>query len=304
MDLNLARAFVLVAEARSFTAAAKSLGVPTSSVSRAMVRLETQLRTKLFIRTTRRTSLTAPGRVFFEHACKAVGELTEGERRVSELLGQPRGELRLTLPTNLDDGFLAGQLVTFAQAHPQVQLTVVPTNRKVDLVEEDFDLALRVEQDAKDSPLLLHELGRFHAWLAASPSYLARRGRPRRPQDLANHDCVGMRPEKGLTRWPLLGPRGLEPVDVRGPIAADDMQLALQLVQGGAGIGTVVFAPGASPSLDPRLVRVLPDYIVQGPGLFLATIAKKNLPLRVSLFREFLIGAYAEVPARAGAPSP
>jgi DNA-binding transcriptional LysR family regulator len=294
MDLNLARTFVLVAEARSFTAAARSLGVPTSSASRAVGRLEAALGTRLFVRSTRKTSLTASGRVFFEHARKALAELDDGERRVGELLGQPRGELRLTVPGNLDGGYLARQLVAFAQIHPQLRLTVVPTNRKVDLEEEGFDLALRVEQKSLDSTLALHELGRFHAWLVAAPAYLARRGRPKRPQDLASHDCVGLRPEKGLSRWPLLGPRGIETVEVSGPIATDDMQLARQLVEGGAGIGTLIFAPGARALLEPGLVRVLPQYIVQGPGLHVATTSRKNLPLRVRLLREFLINAYAQ----------
>jgi DNA-binding transcriptional LysR family regulator len=295
LDLNLARTFVLVAEARSFTAAAKTLAVPTSSVSRAIVRLETELGTKLFERSTRKTALTATGRVFFEHAQKAVTELTEGEQRVGELLGQPRGEVRLTLPANLDDGFLAQQLVAFARAHPQVRLAVVPTNRKTDLLEEGFDLALRAEQKSSDSPLALHPLGRYHAWLVASPAYLKHRGRPKRPQDLAAHDCIGMRPHKGLSRWPLLGPNGIETVDVRGPIAADDMQLARQLVEHGAGIGTLIFAPGARAVLEAGLVRVLPEYIVQGPGLFVATMSRKNLPLRVTLLREFLVNAYPQV---------
>lgn len=295
MDLNLARTFVLVAQARSFTAAAKMLGVPTSSVSRAIVRLETELVTKLFERNTRKTALTATGRVFFEYAQKAISELTEGEQRVGELLGQPRGEVRLTIPANLDDGFLARQLVAFAHAHPQVQLAVVATNRKTDLVEEGFDLALRAEQKSADSPLALQELGRYHAWLVASPAYLKRRGRPQRPPDLAAHDCIGMRPQKGLSRWPLVGAHGTETVDVRGPIAADDMQLARQLVEHGAGIGTLIFAPGARGGLEAGLVRVLPEYIVQGPGLFVATTSRRNLPLRVRLLREFLVNAYAQV---------
>lgn len=296
MDLNLAKTFVLVAEARSFTAAAKLLGVPTSSVSRAVARLEGALGTRLFTRTTRKTSLTTTGRVFFEHAQHAVEALREGEQRVGDLLGQPRGELRLTIPTNLDDGFLAQQLVAFTRAHPQIQIAVVPTNRKVDLAEERFDLALRIEQQSGTSPLTLVELGRFHAWLVASPEYLARRGRPKRPEDLLQHDCVGMRPEKGLSRWPLLGPQGVEEtIEVRGAIAADDLQFARQLVERGAGIGTLVFAPGAPVALGRGLVRVLPEHIVQGPGLFVATASRKNLPLRVTLFREFLVSAYRQV---------
>ena len=295
MDLNLARTFVFVAEAQSFTAAAKLLGLPTSSVSRAVVRLESQLGAKLFVRSTRKTSLTTAGRAFFEHARKAITELSEGERRIGELLGQPRGEIRLTVPVNLDDGFFARQLVAFARAYPQVQLSIVPTNRKVALVEEGFDLALRVEHGSIDGSLVLHELGRFHAWLVAAPSYLSRRGRPKRPRDLTEHDCVGMRPVKGLSRWPLFGPRGIETVDVRGSIAVDDMPLAVQFVECGAGIGTLIFAPGAAVSLDRRLTRVLPEYIVQGPGLFVATASVKNVPLRVALLRDFLINAYAQV---------
>lgn len=294
MDLNLARVFVQVAEAKSFTAAAKLLGLPTSSVSRAVVRLEGELGSKLFVRSTRRTTLTALGRVFFENAHRAIWELTEGERRVSELLGRPQGEVRLTIPTNLDDGFLARQLVAFARAHPQVQLTVVPTNRKVELAEEGFDLALRVEQQSSESNLALHELGRFHAWVVASPAYLRRRGRPMKPQDLMDHECIGMRPQKGLSRWPLLGPRGIETVEVRGSISADDMVLARQLVECGAGIGTLVFAPGVRSALEAGLVRVMPEYIVQGPLLFVATLSRKNLPLRVRLLREFLINAYTD----------
>lgn len=303
MDLNLAKTFVLVAETRSFTAAAKLLGVPTSSASRAVGRLELELGSKLFTRTTRMTALTASGRVFFAHAQRALGEFLEGERRVGELLGQPRGELRLTIPTNLDDGFLARQLVAFAHAHPQIQITVVPTNRKVQLEEEGFDLALRIEQQSTESSLALQELGRFYAWAVAAPSYLARRGRPKRPKDLLEHDCVGMRPEKGISRWPLLGPRGIETVEVRSTVAADDMLLVRQLVEAGGGIGTLIFAPGAQGSLGAGLVRVLPDYVVQGPGLFIATATRRNLPLRVSLFREFLISAYAaqeSARARAG----
>lgn len=160
MNLTLVRAFVAVAEARSFTAAAKALDVPTSSVSRAVTRIEDALRTKLFERTTRKTALSAAGRVYYEHARQALDALEEGESRVSELLGQPRGEVKLTVPINLDSGFLARQLVAFSRAYPQVRLAVVPTNRWVDMSEEGFDLALRVQQKSADSPLALRELGR------------------------------------------------------------------------------------------------------------------------------------------------
>lgn len=291
MNLTLVRAFVAVAEARSFTAAAKALDVPTSSVSRAVTRIEDALRTKLFERTTRKTALSAAGRVYYEHARQALDALEEGESRVSELLGQPRGEVKLTVPINLDSGFLARQLVAFSRAYPQVRLAVVPTNRWVDMSEEGFDLALRVQQKSADSPLALRELGAFHAWLVASPGYLQSHGTPRAPRDLARHSCVNMQSYSVALR--LIGPRGIEKVEVSGPVIANDMHLARQLVEQGAGVGPLVFPPGDRPSLGKSLVRVLPDYVVEGPRLFIATTSRKSQPLRVTLLRELLINAYA-----------
>ena len=132
-----------VTEARSFSAAARALGVPTSSTSRAISKLEEALGTKLFERTTRKTVLSAAGRVYYQHASRALDALKEGESQVSELLGQPRGEVKLTAPINLDSGFLASQLVAFSRTYPQVRLSVVPTNRWVDMGQEGFDVALQ-----------------------------------------------------------------------------------------------------------------------------------------------------------------
>jgi DNA-binding transcriptional LysR family regulator len=293
MNLTLVRAFVAVAEARSFSAAGKALAVPTSSVSRAVARLESAMHTKLFERTTRRTTLSAAGRLYYEHARQALDALAEGESRVSDLLGQPRGEVKLTVPVNLDSGFLARQLVAFSQMYPQVRLNVVPTNRSVDLSEEGFDLALRVQQGPADSPLALRELGRFHAWLVASPAYLHCHGAPRYPRELAQHRFVNMRSYSFGLR--LIGSNGIETVEVNGPIIANDMHLARQLVEQGAGVGPLVFPPGDRPRLGKNLVRVLPDYIVEGPKLFVATTSRKSQPLRVKLLREFLLSAYAGV---------
>jgi len=290
MNLSLVRAFVAVAEARSFTAAARGLGVPTSSVSRGIARLEQALGTKLFDRTTRKSVLSASGRVYYQYASKALEALREGETQVSELLGQPRGEVKLTVPINLDSGFLARQLVSFSQTYPQVRLRVVPTNRWVDMTQEGFDIALRIQQRYDDT-LSMHELGSFHAWLVAARSYLKSHGRPRRPHDLTQHRFVNMQSYRLSLR--LIGPGGGEVADVEGSVIANDMHLARQLVEQGAGIGPLIFSPGERPSLGKALARVLPDYIVEGPKLFVATAARKSLPLRVRLLREFLIDAYA-----------
>ncbi|MBN8612779.1 MAG: LysR family transcriptional regulator [Deltaproteobacteria bacterium] len=292
-NLNLVRVFVTVAEAGSFTAAGKSLEVPTSSVSRAIARLEAELSTTLLDRTSRRVSLTAAGRAYFEHARRAIDALEEGEARLGEVLHQPRGEVKLSIPIHLDGGFLAERLVTFARAYPQVRLRIVPTNRWVDVQHEGFDLALRVMQRPEGDDLVFRELGAFHAWLVASPAYLKEHGPPRRPADLTRHTCINLQSYTMTLR--LIGPRGVESVEVGGAVIANDMHFVRQLAERGAGIGPLVFSPGDKPTLGSGLVRVLPDHVVEGPKLFVVSTSRKSQPLRVRLLRDALIEAYLGV---------
>lgn len=293
MNLSHIRAFVRVAEARSFSEAARALDVPTSSISRAIAALESDLGAKLFERTTRRIALTALGRTYYEHASRALSELAEGERRVGELQRDPRGEVRITAPGDLDDGFFARCLADLATAHPRIRVTCVLTNRYVDLIAEGFDLALRVAEDLPDSSLVARPLGRYRAWFVASPDYLARRGHPKVPADLARHDCILNVPREGASTWVLVGPDGEERVEVRGRLAADDLRFVRDLVLAGAGIGVLPIAPGAREPDDARLVRVLPQFTLRAPTLFVVVPSAKRLASRVALVRQFLVSAYA-----------
>ncbi|UJR82407.1 LysR family transcriptional regulator [Sandaracinus amylolyticus] len=295
MNLSHVETFVRVAEARSFSEVARSLAVPTSSISRMIAHLERDLGAKLFERTTRRIALTAVGRAFYEHASRALGELSEGERRVTELQRDPRGEVRITAPGDLDDGFFARCLADLAIAHPRIRVTCSLSSRYVDLVGERFDLALRVSYGLPDSSLVARPLGRYRAWLVASPDYVARRGAPERPEDLARHEVVLMAPRDGVSRLPLIGPGGEHEVDVRGRVACDDLRFARDLVIAGAGIGVLAIAPGAREPADARLVRVLPDHELRAPALYLVTTSAKRVPTRVAVVRDFLVSAYAAV---------
>lgn len=300
MNLNLVRAFVALGETGSFSRAARSLALPTSSVSRAVARLEAELHTSLVERTTRKTALTAAGKLYFDHARRALEVLEDGEARLEELLDQPRGEVSLSVPMNVDGGFLARCLVAFQQSHPLVRLRVVPTNRRVDLHEEGFDLALRVLPRPDAGDVVLRELGSFHAWLVASSAYLRARGRPRRPADLVRHTCVNFQGYTVGVR--LRGPDGVTPVEVTGPIVANDLTFVRQLVEEGAGIGPLVFSPGDEPTLGRMLVRVLPDYVVEGPKLYVASMSRKGQPLVVRRLRDHLVDAYGRIakPASGG----
>lgn len=293
MNLAHVHAFVEVVRQKSFSAAARRLDVPTSSVSRAVARLERDLSGKLFERTTRHVALTPLGQAFHEHATRALAELAEGERRVQELTREPRGEVRLSIPTDLDDGFFARTLARFTAEHPRIRVACVIDNRYVDLVAEGFDLALRVADELPDSSLVARQLGAYQAWLVASPAYLARRGTPKRVSELAQHDCVLTHGRDGVAHWTLKGPRGEETVAVEGRAVAGDLHFARELVRGGAGIGIVALPPPDHlPPEATDLVRVLPHHVLAAPKLFLVAPSARRLPSRVALLREHLLRAY------------
>src|SRR5262245_55668592 len=185
MDLNEIAVFTRVVQAGSFTAAAKVLGMPKSTVSRKVSDLEERLNARLLQRTTRKLSLTDAGRTYFDHGLRIVNELEEAERAVGSLQDTPRGLLRVTAGPN--SAWLGDIVAEFLKRYPEVQLDLVCTARSVDLVEERFDLGIRAGTLA-DSSLIARSLGSATWFLVATAGYLRKRGRPRTPHDLAKHD--------------------------------------------------------------------------------------------------------------------
>jgi DNA-binding transcriptional LysR family regulator len=186
-DLNEIAVFTQVAQAGSFTAAARVLGMPKSTVSRKVSELEERLQTRLLQRTTRKLSLTDAGRTYFDYGVRIVHELEAAERAVGSLQDRPRGLLRVTAP--LDVAWLAPITSSYLARNPDVQLEILCTARTVDLVEDRFDLGIRVGALA-DSTLVARSLGAVTWLLVATPAYLKKRRRPRAPADLAAHDCL------------------------------------------------------------------------------------------------------------------
>jgi DNA-binding transcriptional LysR family regulator len=291
MDLNLVHTFARVAEAQSFTAAARSLQLPKSSVSRAVSRLEEQLGVRLLERTTRKLHLTDVGRAYYESAVRGLHEIDDAERKVAELQGEPRGLVRVTAPVDLDDHHLAKVVLDFVRKYPRIHLETSFSNRHVDLVAEGFDVAVRAGK-LQDSSLVARRLGESDAWLFASPGYLARRGRPRTVAALAQHDCVLFRSRNETATWSLEGPRGTETVEVRGSLHTDDFAFVRELLLGDAGIGLMPSMAGKAELETKRLKRVLPDYASRGASIYVVVPSAKHLPRRVSLFRDFLIAAF------------
>ena len=293
IDLNRVRLFVRVAEAGSFTDAARLSGLPKSSVSRAVAALERELAVRLIQRTTRRLQLTEAGRLYYESVSRALSGMDEAATAVSELQDAPHGRVRITAPTDLGDWLLPPVLVGFSARYPEVRVEVVLTQRFVDLVHEGIDLALRIGS-LGDSRLVARPLGTVRAGVFASPRYLERRGVPRAVVALAEHECVLFRSSSGQAVWKLIGPQGAETVEVRGAISADDHHMVRTAAAAGQGLALlpIVTCTGGA-AADVR--RVLPRHAAEGPPLHLVYPSARLVPKRVALLRDHIL---RELPPR------
>ena len=290
MDLNRTATFVRVVDQGGFTAAAKSLGVPKSSVSRAVALLEDQLGVRLLQRSTRQVRLTEAGSAFYERASRGIAGVEDAIAAVTDMQGTARGSIRLTAPVDAGVWLLEPALSRFAMAHPGVHVEIVLTGRVVDMVEEGFDLALRMGE-LRDASLIARKLGHTHLHLYASTEYLARKGAPEHVADLASHDCVLFRPSRGRSTWTLTGPAGDEAVEVSGRIGVDDFSFVRSAVLSGVGIGLLPSFVCTSALDRGGLVRVLPEHLVRSAPMHLVYPSARYVPHRVVLLRDFLVQA-------------
>src|SRR5450755_4408858 len=236
-DLNQVSAFVQVMESGSFTAAARALGLPKSSVSRRVSALETSLRVRLLQRSPRKLMLTEAGRLYFERARAALGGLADASAAVTDLSREIAGPIRFTSGGD-NTGLMAALLAEFLAQHPKIQIDVMLTPRRVDLVGEGFDLALRAGP-LVDSSLVVRRLGRTELGLFASRAYLRQAGHPRRVADLAEHRFVLFGEPHERDQLRLTGPTGQQVVTIQGPLVAHDMSFAADAIAAGIGIGLV-----------------------------------------------------------------
>ncbi len=282
IDLNRVHAFVRVVEDGSFTAAARKLGLPKSSVSRTITALEKSLGVRLLQRTTRALHLTEAGRTWFQEVQPALASLTDSAAAVMTLGTEPRGRVRITCPPDSGDLMLPF-VKAFQKRYPRVEVDVSFSARHADLVAEGFDLALRAGE-LKDSSLVVKKLRSTDLALYASPAYLKRAGTPRSLGELARHACIGMNAANGRTLWALTGPNGeLENVEVRCSLSTDLVTFAASAAIDGLGIALL---PDICTSDE--LVRVLPGYRRTGVGLNLVSPSRGFEPRAVTLFKQEL----------------
>ncbi len=182
-DLNAMYLFAKVVEHGSYSAAARALGLQTSMISRHISELEKQLGVRLLQRTTRKVTVTEVGQTYYQHCAALEAEAIAAQEAIDRTRSEPQGTVRMSCPTSLIQGMISRVITRFLQAHPAVRVYVEMTNRRVDVVEEGFDLALRVRTPPLDaSELAMRKLGDSEAVLVATPAFLEKHGRPKHPQ--------------------------------------------------------------------------------------------------------------------------
>jgi DNA-binding transcriptional LysR family regulator len=283
--------FVRVMEAKSFSAAARDLRLPTSTLSRAVARLEDRLGAQLLVRTTRTLAPTAEGSALFEAAVEPVRALRDLGRAAPFGRDAPQGTLRITAPNDLGDSLVADVVTRFTARYPSVRVEVELTARTVDLVAEGSDLALRAGS-LRDSSLVARRVGDLPGKLYASPIYVTRRGMPESPADLAAHDCVLFRSRSGKATWRIDDGGGLTSVEVTGRIAGDDFMFLRSAMRAGAGIGILPHLLAQGDLTRGLLVPVLPRFRTRSGALHVVYPQARHVPAKVTAFRDFVVERY------------
>lgn len=288
-DLNDVLAFTAVADCGSFTRAAERLGWPKSSVSHRVARLEACLGARLLERSTRRLRLTDVGARFHEHARRVLQELDLAAATVDSFRARPQGRLRVSASVVLGQALLPAMVAEYAAQHPDVELFVDLTNRRVDLLEEGFDLAIRAGE-LPDSSLVSRRLGSATARLFAAPAYLRRHGAPATTAQLAAHVLVDNAPAAAATGWKLTHDDGrTHEVQARCRLAANDASLLRDLATAAIGIVTLPVFVAAPAVAAGKLAPVLPGWATRRVDVHAVFPSHKSLSPALRAFVDLAV---------------
>jgi DNA-binding transcriptional LysR family regulator len=302
--------FAKVAEAKSFTRAARALGVPKQTLSRRIAELERALGVQLLHRTTRRLHLSDAGAAYAERCAEIVRLADDANRAASDADEAPRGSLRLTADPLFGEAFVTDLVVDYARRWPETRVEVVLTRRRVDLIEESFDLAFRIGQ-ADDAALSGVDLGAARVRYCASPGYVARRGAPARVEDLRSHDCIVVAAGDAPSHWPFPGPNGPRLVPIAGRLTVTSFAMARAAALADLGVALFPEFACAEDLQNGRLVPVLDGCVVDVGRVWLLYVSRRLLPPRLRAFVDLARERLAPAPWQAreggahasGAPS-
>jgi len=285
--LDALQVLLAVVDEGSLSAGSRKLRAPLPSVSRKVAELERHLGTRLLIRTSRSIQLTDAGREYVDAARSILAQLDDADRRASGEYDQPRGELSITMP--IEFGRVVGVPIAaaFLEDHPEITLSVLSTDRAVQLLEEQVDIAIRLGSLA-DSPLYATKVGDVAIVTVASPAYLERRGEPQCPEDLAQHDAAVFGEIEQI--WANFGTVGEQPdtsVRPRQRIRVNTAGALVATALSGAGLTRLLSFQVAEHLQNGTLVRVLPDYLTSTLPVHLVYAKQGLMPLKVRAFLDF-----------------
>ncbi|CAK14768.1 LysR family transcriptional regulator [Pseudomonas entomophila] len=295
LQLGSLELFCLAADAGSFTEAATQAGVTPAAVSRSVARLEERLGVRLFVRTTRQMRLSEAGQAYYQQCRQALGQLVEAERQVAGGQLEPSGRLRISAPTPYAHHRLLPLLPRFRERYTQVQVDVHVSNRNVDFAEEPFDLAIRGRAPA-DSRLVARRLEDAELVIVGTPGYLARKGVPRTPADLAEHDCIQFEmPSSGRRPpWSFRQDGQVVEIDTQGGLTClGDFLATSTLARHGGGLMQAYRFTVQDALASGELVEVLGDYGGTSRPFMLVYPQARHMPLKVRVFIDFLVAAVA-----------
>ncbi|MBN8727225.1 MAG: LysR family transcriptional regulator [Xanthomonadales bacterium] len=261
-DLNDLRFFAAVVEHGGFSAAGRALSLPKSRLSKRVAQLEERLGVRLLQRTTRRFAVTEIGERFHVHARAALEEARAAQEVVDALRAEPRGTVRLSCPVSLAQTIVAQVLPDFLAAHPKVQVRLLASNRRVDVITEGFDLAIRVRNRLDtDQDLVVRTFGQARVMLVASPAFLDAHGRPREPAQLAALPLLSMQEHEGAQVLELVDRAGAgATVEMQARLVCGEFAVLLQAAIGGMGVAALPESACARAVVDRSLEIVLPDW--------------------------------------------
>lgn len=285
--------FAKVVEQGSFARAAERLGISTSACSRHVADLEAHLATRLLQRTTRRLSLTEGGQAFYERCVQLLADLEDAEGAAAASSARPRGTIKLTCSINFGIRHVAPAIGAFQAQHGEVRFDVTLADRIVDLVEEGYDLAIRIGATGGET-VVARRLGESRLVCCASRAYLERHGTPRSPEDLARHRCLSYEylPQRGV--WQFRDRSGRErPVRVSGPLHSNNGDLLAAAAAQGVGIALEPDFMVGDDLKAGRLVRVLEAFAAPVSAIYAVYPSRRYLSAKVRAFVDYLAARFA-----------
>lgn len=290
-------AFVAVVNAGSFTNAAKATGLTRSAVGKSVVRLEQRLGVRLLNRSTRRLGLTDEGQAMFERCRQILEDLEEVDEMMARRRLTPSGTLKLTAPLSFGQRHILPVLDAFLSSWPELQANISFTDRYVDVIEEGFDIAVRIGEPAADSRLLTRTVAWQHMVTCAAPDYLARRGTPLHPDQLPEHETIFFMNAERRRAWRFAGPDGSFIVEGPGRINIDSSEAMRASAIAGFGLVQLPRYMLDDAVREGKLVRVLDAYTVAPEPIRVVYPSKRQLSPRIRAFIDFLVERLSDDPS-------